>query len=803
MTEPHHGATPGVSIAGSLRARSLELLEFSRICEILSSHAQMPITREMALSLQPSYDPRTVASWQQETAEARLLLEQGPQPGLSIERDIRPLLERLAKGGLLIGEELLAVAGTLELIHQAKGVGMRLHAQTPLLRSLSRSIPDLRQLEQEVRRNISTSGEVADDATPYLWQLRHESRTAYRRAAGALERLIDSDLAREVLQEHLITVRAERLVVPVKAEFRSRMPGIVHDVSDSGATLFIEPMSTVGLCNTWREAMAAEQEEAQRVVRRLCASLARRVADMGHALELAGRIDLALAKARYAQACNAGPVRISTDGISLVEMRHPLLPSGAVPVSLALEPPVTGLVVTGPNMGGKTVALKAVGLAVLMHQAGLQVPAEPATRLPIVDGAYADIGDQQSIEQSVSTFSSHISNITRILEVATPRSLVLLDELGTSTDPEEASALARSILAWLAEHGVLTVVTTHHRTVAAFAEEHPALENSSVELHPLTLQPTYRITMGLPGRSYAMAVAERLGLDPQIIAAAHDFQDPSHQAAEALLAGLQEERHHTRQKLQETEEAQARVSSLQQELEGQLEELVRAREQVEEETKQRLQAEAKELRSRLKRAEAAAAWEPRVGAGEPPPPRLIDEARAEVSEVQRLLRSRIWGRTARAPRRRALAVGDVVEVSPLSQRGTVTSLLDVARQVEVQVGSARVRLDVSNVRKVAAPRTAPPGITSIQLAPDRSVLSVDPELDLRGLRLHDSLERLDVFLDNALAQGRVRVRIIHGKGTGALRQGVWKHLASHPSVPRYDFADARHGGDGATEVELA
>jgi DNA mismatch repair protein MutS2 len=805
MAIQYDDALPAVATATILRERSLELLEFPRIREALAAHAQLPISREMALGLEPAYDAETVAHRQRETAEARLLLDQSADAGLSMERDVRALLDRVAKGGYLTGGELLAVADALEMVRHAKTVGTRRQGQTPLLHAVARHITDLRSLEREVRRIVSPSGELNDDATPYLRQLRQESRTAYRRATQSLERFIDSDMAREVLQERLITVRSERLVVPVKADFRGRFPGIVHDVSDSGATLFIEPVSNVRLCNAWRESSAAEQDEANHVLRRLSAAVAKRVGDIAHALELAGHIDLAFAKARYAQACHGEPVQAVAGGIGLSDARHPLLPGGVVPISLVLDGPVTGLVITGPNMGGKTVALKVLGLLVLMHQAGLQVPAGPATRLPIVDGVYADIGDQQSIQLSVSTFSSHISAITGVLAAATPRSLVLLDELGSSTDPEEGSALARAILAHLVERHVPTVVTTHHRAVAAFAEEHPALENASVELDRVTLRPTYRVTMGLPGRSYAMAVAERLGLDARVLSVANGLQDPAYRAAESMLAGLQEERYHTRRRLQQAEEASAHAEELRRELERQLEEVALARDRVVEETRQELQAQAREIMAKLKQAQVAAAWEPRLGAGEPPPPRVTDEARREVEDVQRRLRSRIWGQQAKAaPRRRGLSVGDQVEVGSMGFTGMITSLPDRdEKRVEVLVGSARVRLDASRLRKVgSAPQAAPPGITSLKLDPEHPVLTANPELDLRGMRLHESLERLDAFLDDALTQECRQVRIIHGKGTGVLRQGVWKHLANHSAVQGYDFAGPRQGGDGATVVEL-
>ena len=378
---------------------------------------------------------------------------------------------------------------------------------------------------------------------------------------------------------------------------------------------------------------------------------------------------------------------IETSGqyVHLVEGRHPLLKSEPVPVSLAIAPPSIGLVLTGPNTGGKTVALKTLGLMVLMHQSGLQLACDPSTTLPFFDGVYADIGDQQSIAAAVSTFSSHIHNIAAILKHASSCSLVLLDELGTSTDPEEGSALARAISAHRADQRIPTLVTTHHRNVAALAEEHEGLENASVELDPTTLEPTYRVTMGLPGRSYAMEVAERIGLDQTVVDAAKKLQDPQHRAAEALLLGIQEERHRTRLRLQEAEEAERHAAELARELESRIQELELAQAQVVDEVRKELQQEARRIQAKLKQAESAAQWT--AFRGEPPPPRVLEQSRTEVADVQRMLRSRVWGRDAKPLGRKSLiTVGETVEIGSMGFRGEVLSEPDGDQKVEVLVG---------------------------------------------------------------------------------------------------------------------
>ena len=793
---------PASATGPELRERTLELLEFPRIREALASHTHTPMSHERVLALTPVYDAAAVAELQQETAEAVLLLDESSS--LALPHDPRPLVQRTALGGTLSGSELIAVADGLDVARSAKALVGAARSRTPLLRSLTRNIADLRPLERELRAKLTPAGELKDDASPLLRQLRTESRDSYHQAAGGLQAYVDSDLGAEVLQDRLYTVRGGRLVLPVKADFKGRVPGIVHGSSDSGATLFIEPFSNVHRTNRWREAGDAEQEEARRILQRLTVSVARRAAEAMHALEMLGRIDAALAKARYARTYRG--VAVGEGGsVHLVEARHPLLDAGAVPVSLALEPPVSVLVVTGPNTGGKTVALKTLGLMALMRQSGLQLPCAPQTSLPLFDGIYADIGDQQSIELAVSTFSSHVTAIAGILAHATPRSLVLFDELGTSTDPEEGAALGCAVAAHLAEQGVPCVVTTHHRPLAALAEEHEAMENASVELDPQTLRPTYKLTMGLPGRSYAMDIAARTGLDARIIEAAQQRLGPMHRETEGLLSAIRWERALTREKLDEAEAERARAAQLSADLARQVEALESAQASVVEEVRAELQQEANRVRAKLRQAESAAEWQ--TFRGEPPPPRVMESASADVADVQRALRSRVWGKPpAPTPtaRKTKLAVGEAVELGVLGIKGSVLTEPDSAGRVEVLVGSARLQLDVSRLRRAGEPVQEEPGQRPVRSGVSIPLSTPAPgiELDVRGERANEAVERLDAYLDSALAYGLTNVRIVHGKGTGALRNAVWRRLADSSAVASYAFAPRERGGDGATEVEL-
>ena len=792
-------ALPVPPSADELRERSLELLEFPRVREALAEHTRTPMSRDRALGLTPSHDGAAVAQLQQETAEAALAIE-GGAADLTLSRDPRPLLQRSAVQGVLAGDELIAVADALDLVRRAKALGGSERGRTPLLRALARNIADFRPLEREIRAKLTPLGELKDDASPMLRQLRRESRDAYQSATGGIQAVIESDAALEALQDRLFTVRGDRLVVPIKADFKGRIPGIVHAVSDSGATLFIEPLANVPRTNRWREAEAAEREEELRVLRALSASVSRRAGEALRALEIAGRLDAALAKARYARSYEGVTLAEHAESVELVGARHPLLP-GAVPVSLALRPPQSMLVVTGPNTGGKTVALKTLGLLALMRQSGMMLPCEPSTRLPLFDAVYADIGDQQSIERAVSTFSSHVTAIIGMLEHATPRSLVLLDELGASTDPEEGSALAKAVARRLADIGAPTVATTHHRSLAAVADEDERVGNASVELHPVTLRPTYKLTMGLPGRSYAMEIASRLGLDPGVVAAAQGYLDPRHREMEGLLAAMQQERHMAREKLDEAEAQRAEASRLASELERRIEELEAAQAAVVEQVRAELLAEAKRVRAKLRQAESAADWQAFRDA--PPPARVLEQAADDVAEAQRALRAKSFGRDEASPRRKArLRVGESVEIGSLGFMGVVLTEADGSDRVEVQVGSARLKLEASRLRRAGEPAPAPEGRTSVSLARSSEGSPASEEIDLRGERAHDALEKLDQRLDAALAQGLSNVRIVHGKGTGALRRAVWRHLASNASVASYALAPRERGGDGATEVVL-
>lgn len=823
--------------ADGLRGRSLALLEFPAVLEQLASHAGFVLGRRDALALTPSADPVTVAERQRETAEARHFLETGGVMEFGDAGDVSVEARRAALGGILTGLDLRAVAETLRAGRVARGAFLRRENACPALAALARRLPDMDAREAAIFRAIGVDGQVEDAASPALRELRSQSRVAYGRLEDTLQRLVRSDRTKRVLQEPLVTERNGRLVVPVRVEMRSRMPGLVHDVSGSGETIFVEPLAAVSLGNQWRELKLAEAREEERVLRELSLSIGDYADEVDLTQGLLARLDAALAKGRYALALRAHPAATADQGLQDVRLagaRHPLLRGRIVPLSLELghvaaeadgAAPRRILLITGPNGGGKTVALKTLGLLSLMHQSGLQTPAEPGTVLPIFDAVYADIGDQQSIEQSLSTFTSHMTSVRGILSQATSRSLALMDELGSSTDPEEGAALAEAVLQSLLEIGVTTIATTHLRRVAAFVQETPGMVNASVELDPETFAPTYGLTVGLPGRSYALTIAERVGLPHGVVERAQGMLSPEHRRVEELLAEVVEERQAAADVRAEGEAALAEAQEVRRQAEAELERLRELRVEQMENARHDLQAQAEELMGRLKAAERAL-----LNTTETPRTEAIAEVQqavASVQNVRRGLRAPRWRprREDRAEWLHSLGPGDTVRVRGFPGAAQVMAAPDERGMVEVAVGVLRAQVPLDHVlhrdpaaaqdaaastRKrftKQAPAAMPPaepargpdgepaGMTALQRLPAA-------QLDLRGLRVDEALDRLPPFLDRALQDGHARVRVVHGIGTGALRAAVREWLHASTMVSRWQPAEGRTA-EGATDVDLA
>ena len=765
--------------------RALNLLEFDQIRLQLVAATRTAAGAEAAAELKPYADPRDIAVRQQETAEARRLLDTTGALELGPTEDLRPPIQRALLDGVLRGEELRNI-GSLAAAARWNRNSMARREDLPLLASIAQNLPELPDLESAVNRAISSTGELLDNASPELARLRRESRAAYSSLNEVMQRFLRRYQRSGVAQENIVTERNGRMVLLIKTDFKGQAPGIVHDVSDSGATVFVEPMPAIELGNRWRETRLAEQREAERVLRHLSSLVGQYAEDITLMLSLLGRLDLATAKARYAQSNRAIAPTFLADTeprrLELVGARHPLLPGDVVPTTINIGAGNPVLLITGPNAGGKTVALKTVGLLAMMAHAGLQVPAHDAT-LPLLDGIYADIGDQQSIFESLSTFSSHIRNIQRIMDAATPRSLVLIDELGSATDPEEGSALAIALLSHLRDLGAMVVATTHHRNVARLAQEEDGMVNASVDLNPRTLEPTYRLTHGIPGRSYALTIASRLGLPDEVISAAQSHLEPSHVQTDRLLQELQDERLTISELRSQAEQALNDARAREREIAQELEAVEDTKAELVEEARRELAEQIVDVANQIRRAERSLE-RAAVNANGPAREADLRAERERLAETQREVVSPDWAPIPleRPPWYHDLRAGDRVYVRGVSRPVEVVTAPNEQQELEVIIGTMRARLPVYQLDRPADrihPVAEQAGV--VYRRPENK-RTLSPEVNLHGYRVDEALSLIDTLLDDAALEGMSSLKIVHGKGTGALRRAIREYLAGHPLV---------------------
>ena len=822
MTYPTTAPKSLQNRAELLQDRALDLLDFGAVRNRVAACAAFPPARRLAEAMAPSSDPVVVRGLQRETAEARTLLERGLSLGLPPVEDTPELLRRADLGGTLTGKELLDISALLSAMLQARHAISRQREHAPILADIALVAPDLSEVSNEIGAAIAPDGSVLDGAAPGLGLLRRQIRHAYADVDQAMERVIGSSAPLGALQDRVVSVRSERLVVQVKAEMRHRVPGIVHDASNTGATLFVEPFATVDLCNRWRELALEERREVERVLYRLSSLVGRHADDIALATEVTARLEFIVARGRYGSEIEGKsfPVRSEDEVprdrgvLRLAGLRHPLLDEASVPIDVSVGPDWSVLVITGPNAGGKTVAMKSVGLMAQMHQSGLQLPVEEGSWLPVFEGIYADVGDRQSIEESVSTFSSHMRNVIDIMEVATPGSLVLFDELGSSTDPEEGAALAKAILDRMAEKGTPTVITTHHRSVAAHAEAHDRMMNGSVDLDPATLAPTYRLTLGMPGNSYAMTVATNLGLESGVMRAAESMLDPAFRQFNDWQREAAGERARLRSTLEEAERARTAAESARRDYEARLAEIDGTRHDIEETIRSEVSERYREARRRLRRVETALSWTPpevRSGSRPQPGAPTAGEARKaaeELAEIKQQIDSAETHRPDSAPPETGSApveVGCTAEVRGLGLRGRVETVFPDTGEAEVVIGSLRMRLDTRKLIALpdqpSATGESSPSPPPMRFAESRSDVPAR-DLDMRGARVEPALLELDSFLERASADGLGAVRVVHGHGTGALRSAVREFLGAHALVASHRPEVRERGGNGATVVEL-
>jgi DNA mismatch repair protein MutS2 len=773
--------------------RYLQTLEFPRILERLSQHTAFSAGKDLALALKPSPNLAKARRRQRETSEARKLLEIGTGLSLGGARDVCPLLKSADLRATLLPTELLDIRATLISGRTLKRTVTRLAAQFPLLAAKASRIEECAHVVAEIGRCINDRGEVVDAASQVLASIRRDLKEAHERLLDKLNRIVASPSNASFLQEPFVTQRGGRYVIPLKAEFKGRIPGVVHDQSASGATLFIEPLATVELNNRWRELQLEEEREVQRILAALSALVAEEGPFIDRTVQVLAELDLAFAKANYANEIQgvepqlvpfkvvrakgqeaASRVQHPGSTIRLQKARHPLLnPGTVVPIDVHWDDNYFILVITGPNTGGKTVSLKTVGLLGSMAQAGLHIPAEEGSALSVFSGIYADIGDEQSIEQNLSTFSSHTTNIINILEKADSHSLVLLDELGAGTDPSEGSALARAILSHLLRQRITTMVATHYPELKVYAHATPGVENASVEFDLETLAPTFELSVGLPGRSNAFAIASRLGLAAGIVEEARDLISPEVLETEGLLAEIKQAREDTLAARQATEDAQR--EDARQELAA-------------------LKEEIRKIRANLPVASLQRGI-PKDEVSEQP----LAQAVERLGELER---SVVPLEPAVRPLPKTsgpLDVGDVVWVEGLHASGEVIEL--DGDEAEVQVGRFRVKTRLEELESKTVGGELPLAREGV---PTLDVRHPSPglELNLRGLRVEEAILRLDKHLDDAYLAGLPSVRIIHGRGTGTLRRAVREQLEGHPLVASYRPGDQHEGGEGVTVAEL-
>ncbi len=786
--------------------KSIEILEFPVIRRILSGFTSFSASRQLALELMPLTEYEVISRRLKETAEARHLL--AVEPGITVgsTTDIREEVRLAALGKILDPSRLLEIRWTLAALRHLHDGLEKLSGQFPLLWDIGSGIVPLPSVEKSIASCLAENGDILDEASTRLAAIRCDLNAVHRQVWDALESLMKTTRGQQIIQEPIITEREGRYVVPVKTEYRRELGGIVHDVSNTGATAFIEPWTTVEMGNTLRELRAEEKQEIERILSRLSSEAGVYEDEIRQNVVLAAELDLALARAKFAARFRATEPELiqfgGENGVSenrkpvvrLVEARHPLLADKAVPVSVELGKDFSVLVITGPNTGGKTVALKTVGLFSLMAQAGLPVPASAGSCLPVFDGIYADIGDEQSIEQTLSSFSWHIGNINRIVNKATPRSLVLLDELGTSTDPEEGSALAHSILLHFLRQKTLTIATTHFSALKVFAHATPGMENASFEFDPVTFVPTYHLSIGIPGGSNALATASRLGLLPDIVNEARGMLSEGARDLETLLTGLMEEKQKTEAARQHLEEVSTELEKERREAESLRCKLKDAESSIINQFRDRVVLETNNLHQEIKQAVAALRKERSR--------EKVERARQVLFRVREQLRDDVWMPPENEAEKEKvpLTPGDIVRVNETSAPATVLSVSEEKQQVEVQVGPARLRVGLQGVEKMAPEtgfRNGQPGRMGLP-----SGGHVSPELDLRGKRTDDVDALLDSYLNGATIAGLNEVRIIHGIGTGAVRRVVRDILATHPLVKSFRSGSRDEGHDGASIVSL-
>ncbi len=783
-----------------MKERTLRVLEFTKIRQQLSEKALTPLGAEKCLALTPSCNLQEITLWQQETEEAAVVLQYlGGHPMASFQ-DVRASLSLAHKGAALSPRALLAVAEMLRAARTARDALDTERDNTPLLKARAQKLTVLHNVERDITDAILSEDEIADRASSELMNIRRHLRGATERIKEKLNQMIRSAAFQKYLQDPIITVRGDRYVLPVKAEYRGAVPGLVHDQSSSGATLFIEPMAAVEMGNELRQWEVKEQQEIQRILEGLSQEIAPFAQPLTETIDALAELDFIFAKGLLSRDMFAVTPKLNKEGrINIIRGRHPLIdPDKVVPSNLWMGQDFTSLIITGPNTGGKTVTLKTVGLFTLMAQAGLQIPADLGTELAVFEQVFADIGDEQSIEQSLSTFSSHMTNIVGIMQEVTPHDLVLFDELGAGTDPTEGAALAQAILTRLLHIRVRTLATTHYSELKAFALSTPGVENASVEFDVETLRPTYRLSIGVPGKSNAFEISRKLGLMENLIDAAKELLSGESIRFEDVIANAEYHRQVAEREREIARQASAETIRLRDEAEKLRKEMEEKRETAMRKAKE----DARRLMEQTRREADAIIADLK---------RMKKEARSpetQTNEIRKRIETSIDGLTEGLTQKidtgaapKTVKPGDKVNILTLGQQGTVLSAPDAKGEVQLQAGIMKFKTHISQLRLVREKPAVQPQ-TSVRMHTAAMTRTVKMECDVRGMNLEEAICAVDQYLDEAILAGMGEVSIIHGKGTGILRSGIQQHLKRHMHVGSFRLGVYGEGESGVTVVTL-
>ena len=791
-----------------MNKKALKALEYDKIIEQLAAKASSPMGKRLCQKLTPSCDLKEIETMQTQTKDALSRIFQKGSISFHKVKDIKGSLKRLEIGSTLGIGELLSICAVLENTAKVKAYGRsdREDQEADSLEPMFQLLEPLTPLSTEINRCILSEEEISDDASPGLKQVRRNMKNTNDRIHGQLNSLLNGS-ARSYLQDGVITMRNGRYCLPVKAEYKNQVPGMIHDQSSTGSTLFIEPMSVVKLNNDLRQLEVQEQKEIEIVLSNLSEQAAQYLDALRDDLDILIQLDFIFARASLALDQNASKPDFNTDGIiNLKKARHPLIhKKQVVPIDIRLGGEFDLLVVTGPNTGGKTVSLKTVGLLTLMGQSGLHIPAGDHSSLSVFEEVYADIGDEQSIEQSLSTFSSHMTNVVSFLQKATEKSLVLFDELGAGTDPTEGAALAIAILSYLHEQGIRTMATTHYSELKVYALSTPGVENASCEFNVETLRPTYRLLIGVPGKSNAFAISSKLGLPDFIIERAKEQISEQDESFEDVISKLESSRITLEKEQLEIKQYKEEIESLKKQLEEKQEKFDARKEKILRDANEQaheILRDAKEYADQTMKTF-------HKFEKEHIPLKEIEQERQNLrKKMAKLEKNMAIKQPKKAPGKRLrpsdLSIGDSVRVLSLNLKGTVSSRPDAKGNLFVQTGIFRSQVNISDLELIDEPVVTAPNLqrTGTGKIKMSKSASVSTEINLLGKTVDEAVAELDKYLDDAYIAHLSSVRIVHGKGTGALRKGVHNYLRRQKHVASFRLGEFGEGDAGVTIVEF-